>query len=408
MLCALFFAHTNSMTYYHMSIGEKSLAVYSQQRPEDAVDDFMLQHKEEFSEQGITYEHILPSVCQILSTDAVGSVEFIPCSGVPSPILTSIDFSELSTEITTIHIREGYNIDFYVAIICLFSKCDGNEEKTTYISNKIIDNLATISHSYNNIYNIKIGAISRNEIIGYIKAKKTQGKFTVIDVGGSYVGWSAHIVDAIVDINIHTKKLDTILYFHSDITHSDGWVDILEYVKIHGKFDYSICTHTLEDIINPGYVTEQLSKISKSGYIATPSKYIEMSRYVDAIDGAYRGYIHHRYIFTFDNYTYTAYPKINYIEHDPIYDTIASSHWSIMDLSFHWREQIRVKYVNDNYLGPTVASVVQYYKRLVVEDDCDRIVNKFMRMRYEESDIDTTTSMTSTSRHVGWVYEAVS
>jgi hypothetical protein len=34
------------------------------------------------------------------------------------------------------------------------------------------------------------------------------------------------------------------------------------------------------------------------------------------------------------------------------------------DLSFYWKDTIEIVYMNNNFLGPDVASVIQYYKDL--------------------------------------------
>ncbi len=34
------------------------------------------------------------------------------------------------------------------------------------------------------------------------------------------------------------------------------------------------------------------------------------------------------------------------------------------DLSFTWNEKIHINYINNNYLGPSVGHVVNYYNQL--------------------------------------------
>lgn len=128
------------------------------------------------------------------------------------------------------------------------------------------------------IYNVVKGNGDRTVVFDYINSKRTEGKYTVIDIGGTVEGWSAPLVDAIMDFNIpeNGKYKDGLLVFVADITNPKHWKDVLEYVDKNGKFDFCICTHTLEDIMNPGFVCEQISKIAKEGYIATPSKHSEL------------------------------------------------------------------------------------------------------------------------------------
>jgi hypothetical protein len=212
-------------------------------------------------------------------------------------------------------------------------------------------------------HTIRISSDDRTDTLKYIQDKKKEGTFRVIDVGGSMGGWSAPVLDALVDFNDHCSN-PNILHFKSDITHPDGWKDILEYVHTNGKFDFCICTHTLEDIINPKFVTEQLSKIAKSGYIAFPSKYRELSRF-ESGPSSYRGYIHHRWIFDMKGTLCVAYPKINYLDSSPIFDSVANISTAVRDLSFYWDESIEMEYLNTNYLGPTVWHVKNYYTALL-------------------------------------------
>ena len=63
-------------------------------------------------------------------------------------------------------------------------------------------------------------------------------------------------------------------------------------------FDFIYCRHVLEDIQNPDFALSEIFRVSKSGYIETPSPLIEITKDVDAapLSDKYCGYIHHRYI----------------------------------------------------------------------------------------------------------------
>ena len=63
-------------------------------------------------------------------------------------------------------------------------------------------------------------------------------------------------------------------------------------------FDFIYCRHVVEDIQNPDFALSEMLRISKRGYIETPSPLIEITKDVDAapLSEKYCGYIHHRYI----------------------------------------------------------------------------------------------------------------
>jgi len=64
------------------------------------------------------------------------------------------------------------------------------------------------------------------------------------------------------------------------------------------EFDFIYCRHVLEDIQNPDFALREIFRVSKCGYIETPSPLIEITKNVDGTPFAnsYCGYIHHRYI----------------------------------------------------------------------------------------------------------------
>lgn len=128
----------------------------------------------------------------------------------------------------------------------------------------------------------------RDRVVRYIETRKKDNPgYKVIDVGGGANPWCDRLVDAYVDLNpLNTSKRQ----FNGDINTGAVWRGIGE-----REFDFSICTHTLEDIRNPGFVIENLIRVSKAGFIAMPNKHTEMSN----IESVYWvGYCHHRWIFT--------------------------------------------------------------------------------------------------------------
>jgi hypothetical protein len=120
----------------------------------------------------------------------------------------------------------------------------------------------------------------------------------------------------------------------------------------------------LEDIVNPVFVSEQIVKIALGGYIAFPSKYRELSKF----EGDYRGYIHHRWIFAVKNNVVIGFPKIGFLENCKAFDSIADIANNKADLSFYWENSIEIVYLNNNFLGPNVQSVIEYYADLCRHD----------------------------------------
>ena len=113
-----------------------------------------------------------------------------------------------------------------------------------------------------------------------------KGELKVLDVGGGINSWLGERVTHIIDNQASSSSKVFIL---GDINEPDVWKNFHE-----NEFDFVSCTHTLEDIRNPGFVINQISRIGKSGFIATPSRFIENS-YIESY--FWKGYSHHRWMF---------------------------------------------------------------------------------------------------------------
>jgi hypothetical protein len=213
------------------------------------------------------------------------------------------------------------------------------------------------------ISDIRIGsfAASRKSILDYIrKQKEKDPSFTVVDVGGTAGGWTHEVVDVIVDIN----PVDVGTYFKVNLNRYEDWNSIRSHVAEHGKFSFAICSHTLEDIANPTLVLEMLPQIAEEGYIAVPSKYREFSH----IEGPFRGYLHHRWIFDIrhnEPNLFVGYPKLGFLEYAKELHKLGIPSEDVAELNFRWKERIPFRIVNDDYLGPCSGSVCQYYRALL-------------------------------------------
>jgi hypothetical protein len=56
------------------------------------------------------------------------------------------------------------------------------------------------------------------------------------------------------------------------------------------QFDFAICSHTLEDVRDPVWVSHELARVAKAGYLETPSRLEEQSY---GIQGPWVGWGHH-------------------------------------------------------------------------------------------------------------------
>ena len=214
------------------------------------------------------------------------------------------------------------------------------------------------------ITNAKVNDGNRQEILEYIREKKKNNpKFTVIDVGGSYGAWSQEVVDFIVDFLPPVgdeEKNSHITWLQADINYPDSWKEVDDYVEKHGKFDFSICSHTLEDISCPEIASKKLCEISKEGFISVPSKFREFSRFEGGAEFPYRGFIHHKYVHQVIDGIMYSWPKLNLIE-SSVFDCIADYSDGKRDLNFTWTDNFEYKIINDAFLGPNVYYVLSYY-----------------------------------------------
>jgi hypothetical protein len=60
-----------------------------------------------------------------------------------------------------------------------------------------------------------------------------------------------------------------------------------------GKFDFAVCTHTLEDVRDPVWVCHELQRVARAGYIEVPSRLEEQSY---GFQGPWVGWGHHRWL----------------------------------------------------------------------------------------------------------------
>lgn len=120
-------------------------------------------------------------------------------------------------------------------------------------------------------------------------------QWKVVDVGGGM--WPYKRADYIVDIKEWgTVPNRTFGSWDKPYYNKERWIkhdicDTQTPFPFQDKFfDFSICMHTLEDIRNPIYTCHELMRISKRGYIETPSRIDE-----SILKSSFAGYANHRW-----------------------------------------------------------------------------------------------------------------
>jgi hypothetical protein len=209
----------------------------------------------------------------------------------------------------------------------------------------------------------------RVEIIEYINKNQIN---TILDVGGSWNCWLGDRVTHMFDLHNPNSNLGmtinnkNITWFPGNINDYESWVQIFNYVKEHGKFDFCNCTHTLEDLAYPEAALKYMPRIAKAGFIAVPSKYWELDRRT-----LFRGGHHHRWIFDDDNGVLKMFPKINLIEYMIQYNQNESliKDRGKTELRLLWQDTIEFNIVNNDYLGPTFEDVVNMYDSLILHNN---------------------------------------
>ena len=194
-------------------------------------------------------------------------------------------------------------------------------------------------------------------VLDYLRTQKSRCvDFSVIDVGASARPWSKDVLTASFDLNSEPVAP---LHFTGNLNDHRSWDPLLRHVAQHGRFSYCICSHTLEDLAYPALTLEMLPRIANAGYIASPSRFLEMRR----VEGPYRGFIHHRWVLDNLDGELILAPKLSVI------DTLTlktEAGWPAMrahlEFQMHWQGAIRFSILNGDYMGPNRENVVRFYE----------------------------------------------
>jgi hypothetical protein len=196
-------------------------------------------------------------------------------------------------------------------------------------------------------------------LIGDVKKIISENNYKTIDIGASAQFWSYPECKFVADI-VEIQK-EGVKFFNFNIQNKDTWSELISYVEEHGKFDFSICSHTLEDVLTPVDLLNLLPKISKRGYIAVPSKYDEFSF---LWNNKYRGNAHHKQIIDVKDDMICIYPKYPFIEvYDESDEILKSS--SGKELVVFWDIDIPYKFFSQNNIFHSDGELIsEFYKQI--------------------------------------------
>jgi Methyltransferase domain len=119
----------------------------------------------------------------------------------------------------------------------------------------------------------------------------------VLDVGG----WASPLAraDWVIDLMPYeTRGLYGKAAPDAERFSADTWVqaDVCDrepWPFADGQFDFSVCSQTLEDLRDPVWVCSELTRVSRAGYVETPSRLEEQAV---GLHGNWAGWTHHRWL----------------------------------------------------------------------------------------------------------------
>jgi SAM-dependent methyltransferase len=196
----------------------------------------------------------------------------------------------------------------------------------------------------------------------------------VLDVGG----WAAPFnrADWILDLMPHgtrgamgsygprAERFTAKTWVQRDICAREPWP------FADGQFDFAICVTTLEDIRDPIWVCQELSRVARAGYVEVPTIEAELIYNVEG-DGPWLGHDHHRWFCETSGGELVFTHKPHSIHHD----------WTLRVLP-RWRERMTLE---DHLQGlfwegslPARERILIAHDFLTFKDELrDRLIRKF-------------------------------
>jgi len=203
-------------------------------------------------------------------------------------------------------------------------------------------------------YNIHVKNLTED-----VKSLISKNNYKTIDVGASLQFWSYPECKFVADI-VKIEKED-VKFFNFNIQDKKTWTELMDYVEENGKFDYSICSHTLEDVITPTDLLDLLPKISNKGYIAIPSKFDEFSF---LWSNKYRGNAHHKQIIDIKDDVICIYPKYPFIEVFDEFNELLKNNLG-QELVIFWENEIPYKFFAQDLIFNSDGGLINEFYRQI-------------------------------------------
>ncbi len=190
-----------------------------------------------------------------------------------------------------------------------------------------------------------VGAV----ITHLVSQKAAHPGYRVLQIGAPSFPTPEGLIDAAL-------SADAPLAFPGDIDNEDAWRPLLAHVAHHGRFAYALCAHVLPRLNNPELLLRMLPLVAEAGFISTSSRQLESLR----PEGAYRGYLQHRWILDRFEDQLTLAPKLGLLEHAALDQEAAFAQQPTrFELQTFWRGGLDIRRLDDS--GSSAAFIERYF-----------------------------------------------
>lgn len=234
------------------------------------------------------------------------------------------------------------------------------------------------------LYNVSNTELQREAVLSFIRE---QGFKRVVDVGGGLGPWACDVVTHYIDAQSREqvlavgvdKRICEAVFLQCDIGVPSTWSEVMYELDHNGKFDFVICTQTLEHIGTPDIAIGLLQKLGDFGFVSVPSKYTELKRGVQftneglvrcgvegrpSVEGSpWRGFLPHKWICTAREGNLWFWPKLNFLEYLGGLEWVDKWPFDV-ELSFWWEHEIPHFVVPDSFIDhPDPQKACELYRR---------------------------------------------